>query len=230
VTRLVEARSLTKTYASRAQSGSPVEALRGVDLELDRGDYLAVMGASGSGKSTLMHILGCLDRPTSGSYKLQGREVAELSDRELARVRNDRIGFVFQTFNLVPELDVLENAALPFLYGALARNDALARASHAIERVGLAGRRTHRPAELSGGEMQRVAIARALAIEPALILADEPTGNLDSATGREILELFDTLHADGATVVIVTHDAVVAERAQRVQTMRDGAFVEEAVA
>jgi len=224
---IITARGLTKRYVMGAAT---VDALAGVDFDVARGDYKAIMGKSGSGKSTLLHLLGCLDRPTNGSYELAGVDVASLSDRELSRLRNERIGFVFQTFNLVAELSVLENVTMPFLYGDVTQRDARDRAEQAIERVGLAARSSHRPAELSGGEMQRVAVARALAIEPLLILADEPTGNLDSKTGQEILALFDALHAEGTTLVVVTHDASVAARAQETLVMRDGRFVTEGAA
>jgi putative ABC transport system ATP-binding protein len=216
---LIDVRGLAKDYP---MGHGTVEALRAVDLSVERGEYLAVMGASGSGKSTLLHLLGCLDRPSGGRYLLDGREVAALPDRQLARLRNEHIGFVFQTFNLVPELDIRENVAMPFLYGSLAAREASARASRAIGRVGLAHRERHRPAELSGGEMQRVAIARALAIDPLLILADEPTGNLDRGTSGEILDLFTELNAEGATVIVVTHDVDVAARAGFMVTMTDG--------
>lgn len=221
---LLEARALVKSYAMGAET---VQALAGVDLDVERGDYVAVMGASGSGKSTLLHVLGCLDRPTQGRYRLDGDDVSQLSDRELSRVRNGRIGFVFQTFNLVDELDVQENVELPFLYGDVPLRESRASAERAIERVGLAHRRRHRPAELSGGEMQRVAVARALAIDPLVVLADEPTGNLDSGTGAEILALFDELHAEGCTLVVVTHDDEVAAHARETLRMADGRFVGE---
>ncbi len=210
---------LSKSYS---KGGGVVHALRGLDLELERGEHLAISGASGSGKSTLLHILACLDRPTSGSYWLDDHDVAQYSDRERSGLRATRIAIVFQTFNLVPELDVRENVELPFRYGELSRTEGRERAQRAIERVGLAERREHRPAELSGGEMQRVAIARALAIDPLLILADEPTGNLDSRTGGEILALFERLHDDGASMIVVTHDPAVAARAERHLVMVDG--------
>jgi putative ABC transport system ATP-binding protein len=183
------------------------------------------MGPSGSGKSTLLYILGCLDRPTSGTYLLEGRDVSQASDKELSRLRANQIGFVFQTFNLLPHLSLVENVALPFLYSALDDQTAKERVMSAIQRVGLADRLTHRPTELSGGEMQRVAIARALAIEPNLILADEPTGNLDSKTSLEILALFQRLNESGSTIVMVTHDREVASYAQRVLLLKDGKFI-----
>ena len=184
------------------------------------------MGPSGSGKSTLLHILGCLERPCSGLYLLDGRDISNASDRELSNIRANHIGFVFQTLNLLPQLNLFENVELPFLYSSLDALKVKERVIRAVKQVGLIDRLNHRPAELSGGEMQRMAIARALAIEPALILADEPTGNLDSGTSSEILELFQSLHNDGATILMVTHDGEVASHAQRVMTLRDGKFIE----
>jgi putative ABC transport system ATP-binding protein len=198
-----------------------VYALRGVDLHVAAGEFVALMGASGSGKSTLMHLLGCLDTPTEGRYCLEGQDVSTFSNGARSRVRNARIGFVFQSFNLLPRLNALENVILPLLYQGRARSTRQ-RASEALEQVGLAGRAGHRPTELSGGERQRVAIARALVTDPAIILADEPTGNLDSATGQEVLGLLAELHAEGRTLLVVTHDAGVAARAQRTLHMLDG--------
>ena len=199
-----------------------VKALDGVSLTIDEGEIVAIMGPSGSGKSTLMNILGCLDRPTSGSYSLRGTNVATLDDDRLAEVRNKEIGFVFQTFNLLPRLTAVENVALPLSYASIAKPVRLARAHAKLELVGLTDRSAHRPNELSGGQRQRVAIARALINEPAMILADEPTGNLDSKTAREILGLLQELNDKGHTVVMVTHDAEVAANAKRTIHVRDG--------
>jgi putative ABC transport system ATP-binding protein len=215
---VIEAQDLTKVYRMGA---TEVHALRGASLRVAEGEFLALMGASGSGKSTLMHLLGCLDTPTAGRYRLEGQDVSTLSNEARSHVRNTRVGFVFQSFNLLPRLDALENVALPLFYRSRARNTQR-RAAEALERVGLADRATHRPLELSGGERQRVAIARALVTDPAIILADEPTGNLDSATGDEVLGLLAGLHAEGRTILVVTHDAGVAARAQRILHMRDG--------
>ncbi len=204
-----------------------VEALAGVDLTIDSGDYLAVMGASGSGKSTLMNIVGCLDRPTTGVYRLEGREVSTMDDEELSRVRREKIGFVFQAFNLISELTAIENVEIPLFYQGVGRADRHRRAMVSIEQVGLAERATHRPRELSGGEQQRVAIARALVNEPAMIMADEPTGNLDSKTGATILEILLTLHSEGMTIIVVTHDERIADQCQRLIRLRDGRIEEE---
>src|SRR5216110_2504425 len=210
---LIEARGLAKTYRLGQVD---VQALRGVDADVAAGEFIAITGPSGSGKSTLMHILGCLDSPTSGSYRLDGEDVASLSGKRLAHVRNRKVGFVFQTFNLMPRLTVEENVALPLKYrGGVPRG----------ERRGLSHRVGHRPDELSGGERQRVAIARALVGEPAILMADEPTGNLDSKSGGEVLATFAELHAAGHTIVLVTHDPGVAARAQRVIHMSDGRVV-----
>jgi len=218
---LIETQGLARVYHVGA---TEVHALRGVDLRVTGGEFVALMGASGSGKSTLMHLLGCLDTPTDGVYRLEGRDVSTLSGVERAQVRNARVGFVFQSFNLLPRLNALENVALPLQYRGHVHNTGQY-AAQALERVGLAGRAQHRPAELSGGESQRVAIARALVTDPAIILADEPTGNLDSATGAEIMSLLTGLHTEGRTILIVTHDAHVAARAQRTLFMRDGQIV-----
>ena len=201
-----------------------VRALRGVDMHVAGGEFLALMGASGSGKSTLLHLLGCLDTPTAGTYQLEGQDVGTLSADQRARLRSRRIGLIFQTFNLLPRLSALENVALPLLYQGIVR-DVNEKALEALERVGLAGRMHHRPTELSGGEQQRVAIARALVTDPALILADEPTGNLDSVTGQEIMGLLAELSADGRTIIMVTHDADVAGHAGRTLHMHDGAIL-----
>jgi putative ABC transport system ATP-binding protein len=216
---VIEARGLARDYAL---TGEVVRALRGVDLRIGRNEYVAIMGPSGSGKSTLMNLLGCLDTPTAGEYWLNGTPVAHLSDDGLARIRNREIGFVFQTFNLLPRATALRNVELPLLYAAMPAAERRARAVEALARVGLADRMKHRPNELSGGQRQRVAVARALVTRPALLLADEPTGNLDSATGLEVLALFDELHAQGQTIVVVTHEPDVAARAMRRVTIRDG--------
>ncbi len=220
---LIEARDLAKTYRLGQVD---VQALRGVDADVAAGEYIAITGPSGSGKSTLMHILGCLDSPTAGSYRLDGEDVSALSGKRLAQVRNRKVGFVFQTFNLMPRLTVEENVALPLKYrGGVTRGERRARALKLLERLGLSPRVGHRPDELSGGERQRVAIARALVGEPAILMADEPTGNLDSQAGSEVLKTFAELHAAGHTIVLVTHDPGVAARAQRVIHMSDGRVV-----
>ncbi len=199
-----------------------VDALRGVSLRIEVGEYVAIMGPSGSGKSTLMHIIGCLDVPTSGRYLLAGEDVGEMDEAELAEVRNRRVGFVFQQFNLLPSLAAWRNVELPLTYAGVPRDQRRERAVRALTRVGLAERVEHRPGELSGGQQQRVAVARALVSEPALILADEPTGNLDSRATEDALQMFAELHAQGRTIVLITHEAEVAERARRVVRIRDG--------
>ena len=211
--------NLVKTYVMGA---AEVHALRGVSLRIGRNEYVAIMGPSGSGKSTLMNMIGCLDTPTSGSYLLEGRSVREMSDRQLAQVRNQRIGFVFQTFNLLPRATVLANVELPLVYGGVGKAERRKRAAEAIAMVGLSDRIHHQPNELSGGQRQRVAMARALVGNPSIILADEPTGNLDSATGEEIMSVIDELHARGQTVIVVTHEDHVAAHARRVIQLRDG--------
>ena len=204
-----------------------VEALRGIDLQIAANEYVAVVGPSGSGNSTLMNILGCLDTPTSGEYVLSGETVGTLDRNQLAEIRNKRIGFVFQNFNLLPYASALENVELPLLFGGVGTRERHERAAAMLERVGLQDRMEHKPTELSGGQMQRVAIARALVNDPAIVLADEPTGNLDSASGQAIVTLFRELHAAGQTIVLITHDSGVAKLASRVVRMQDGEIVED---
>lgn len=199
-----------------------VRALRGIDLTVERNEYVAIMGPSGSGKSTLMNLIGCLDTPTAGEYWLNGTAVARLGEDELAHIRNKEIGFVFQTFNLLPRATALHNVELPLIYAGIGRRERRERAEEMLVRVGLEDRMDHRPNELSGGQRQRVAVARALVNGPAILLADEPTGNLDSRTSYEIMALFDELHAEGQTIILVTHEQDIAEHAQRVLTLRDG--------
>ena len=220
---LIEARGLAKTYRLGRVD---VNALRGVDIDVGRGEFIAIVGPSGSGKSTLMHLLGCLDTATAGSYMLDGEQVSTLAGRRLAQVRNRKVGFVFQTFNLMPRLSIEENVALPLKYrGGIARGERRRKAIAGLEALGLGHRIGHKPDELSGGERQRVAIARALIGEPAILMADEPTGNLDSKAGAEVLRTFESLHAAGHTVILVTHDSKVADRAQRIIQMADGQVV-----
>lgn len=197
-------------------------ALKGVSITIRKNEYVAIMGPSGSGKSTLMNIIGCLDTPTSGIYELNGQNVSEMDDNELASVRNKEIGFVFQTFNLLPRSNALHNVELPLIYAGLSKHERIRLAEEALESVGLQDRMFHKPNELSGGQRQRVAIARALVNKPSIILADEPTGNLDSKTGDEIMELFDTLHSKGNTIIVVTHEDFIAEHAERIIRLRDG--------
>ncbi|MCP4939757.1 MAG: ABC transporter ATP-binding protein [Phycisphaeraceae bacterium] len=212
---------LTKHYY-KPDGSILVEALRGIDLVIPSGEYCAIMGASGSGKSTLMNLLGCLDRPSSGRYLLDGIDVSDLDDTALSRVRGRRIGFVFQAFNLVSELTIVENVEVPLFYQGVPRAERRARAVERLSLVGLEDRLGHRPSELSGGQQQRVAIARSLVTDPAIIMADEPTGNLDTATGDAILNIFRQLHTDGMTIIMVTHDPKIADHCQRVVTLEDG--------
>ncbi len=199
-----------------------VRALNGIDLSIREGEFVAIMGPSGSGKSTLMHIIGCLDSPTGGQYQLDGTLVSELEKNELAAIRNGKIGFVFQSFNLLPHLNILKNVELPLMYAGLGQKQRTAKAKQILDNVGLSDRLRHKPSELSGGQRQRVAIARAIVNDPAILLADEPTGNLDSQAGGDILEIFSRLHRDGNTVIIVTHDKAVAQRADRIIRIMDG--------
>jgi len=221
---LIEARNLTKVYVL---GGQTVHALRGVSLDIEAGEFVAIMGASGSGKSTLMNILGCLDRPTSGEYRLAGEPVQDMNADALASIRNRRIGFVFQQFNLLPRTSAQENVELPMVYAGIAAAPRRARALQALQQVGLGERTQHTPAELSGGQQQRVAIARALVNQPVMVLADEPTGALDSQTSEDIMRLLSQLNAQGITVVLVTHEADVAAWARRRIVFRDGAIVED---
>jgi putative ABC transport system ATP-binding protein len=216
---LIETRDLWKTYD---MGGEQIHALRGVSLHIERGEYVAIMGPSGSGKSTLMNLIGCLDTPSRGSYLLNGKQVGAMNDDELAAIRNKEIGFVFQTFNLLPRATALHNVELPLVYAGVPARDRQARARAALDRVELGDRVAHRPNELSGGQRQRVAIARALVNDPSILLADEPTGNLDSKTGQEIMGVFDRLHAAGNTLILVTHEADVAAFARRIVQLRDG--------
>jgi len=216
---LIEIKELTKDY----QLGTVVvPALRGIDLLVKKNEYLAIMGPSGSGKSTLMNVIGCLDTPTDGNYVLDGSDVSNLSDDDLAKIRNQKIGFVFQTFNLLPRADALHNVELPLIYRGISSGERKRAAKEALDKVGLADRMHHRPNELSGGQRQRVAIARALVNNPSIILADEPTGNLDTKTGEEIMEIVEGLHEQGNTIILVTHEQYIAEHAERVVRLRDG--------
>ncbi len=219
---IIELHDVHKVYDMGAEK---VRALNGLDLVIDRGEYVAIMGPSGSGKSTLMNLLGCLDTPTSGSYILNGTAVEHLNDQDLAAIRNKEIGFVFQTFNLLARTDALQNVELPLIYAGVSKKDRRQRAERALSRVGLSDRSHHLPNELSGGQRQRVAIARALVNEPSILLADEPTGNLDTATSSEIMLLFDELHRQGNTVILVTHEADIAAHARRRIVLRDGQVV-----
>ena len=222
---VIQIRDLTRAYPMGAET---VHALRGVTLDIRRNEYVAIIGPSGSGKSTLMNLIGCLDTPTSGEYWLNGQEVSRMGDDALARVRNREIGFVFQTFNLLPRASALQNVELPLVYGSVPARERRRRAEAALERVGLGDRMDHRPNELSGGQRQRVAIARALVNRPAILLADEPTGNLDSSTSEEIMRVFSALHGQGQTVIMVTHEAEIAAHAARGVVLRDGRVASDA--
>jgi putative ABC transport system ATP-binding protein len=204
-----------------------IDALRAVDLDVFRNDYLAIMGQSGSGKSTLMNIIGCLDRPTAGEYWLNGERVSTMGERQLAHIRNREIGFIFQTFNLLPRMTALANVEVPLIYSGKKKKERIEMATAALERVGLADRMTHRPSQMSGGQRQRVAIARALVTNPSIVLADEPTGNLDSTTGEDIMRLFDRLHGEGNTLIVVTHEQHIADHADRVVRLSDGDVVSD---
>ncbi len=216
-------RGVSKAYG---EGDACVEVLHGLDLEVAPGEFVAIMGPSGSGKSTLLNILGCLDRPTAGEYLLDGEDVAGFTDDQLSLIRNERVGFIFQSYNLIAQLTVLENVKVPLLYRARGRGGGWQRAQELLKTVGLSHRLTHRPAQLSGGECQRVAIARALVNDPILVLADEPTGNLDSKTGTEVLELLEGLHRQGRTIILITHDAAIAARASRIVRLQDGVLRE----
>lgn len=221
---LIETRDLWKSYTMGSEE---IHALSGVTLSIERGEYVAIMGPSGSGKSTLMNLIGCLDTPTQGSYLLNNKQVGQMNDDELARIRNEEIGFVFQTFNLLPRATALHNVELPLVYAGVPSADRLVRARGALEKVELADRMGHRPNQLSGGQRQRVAVARALVNNPSILLADEPTGNLDTKTGVEIMALFARLHQAGNTIVLVTHEADIAAHAYRVLHIRDGKLVDD---
>jgi len=221
---LIETRDLWKTYV---MGDEEIHALKGVSISIERGEYVAIMGPSGSGKSTLMNLIGCLDTPSKGTYLLNEKEVSLMNDNELARIRNEEIGFVFQTFNLLPRATALHNVELPLVYAGMGKAERIAQAKNAIERVELTQRMNHKPNELSGGQRQRVAIARALVNNPSILLADEPTGNLDSKTGVEIMGLFARLHQGGNTIILVTHEADIAAYARRNVVMRDGLILKD---
>ena len=223
--KLITLRDVYKIYGEGLES--EVRALDGVSLDIERGEFVAVVGQSGSGKSTMMNVLGCLDVPTRGDYFLDGTDVQELTDKELSRIRNKQIGFIFQQYNLIPSLTVLENVELPLIYQGVGADDRYDMAMAALERVGLAGRIKHKPAEMSGGQQQRVAIARAIATKPPIVMADEPTGALDSRTGQEVLKFLQQLNQEGSTVILITHDNGIAATARRVVRLQDGKIVED---
>lgn len=216
---VIKIRNITRDFPL---GNEVVKVLKGIDLDIERGEYVALMGPSGSGKSTLMNLLGCLDTPTSGSYELNGKDVSNMTDDELAEIRNKEIGFVFQTFNLLPRTTALENVALPMVYAGASKSERTERAKEVLTNVGLADRMDHKPNQLSGGQRQRVAVGRALVNKPSIILADEPTGNLDSKTSEEIMNLFNEIHKAGNTVILVTHEEDIAENAHRIIRLRDG--------
>ena len=218
-TPIIDIKAITRDFQLGSET---VNVLKGIDLQINKGEYVALMGPSGSGKSTLMNILGCLDTPTSGSYILNGKQVSEMPDNELAEIRNKEIGFVFQTFNLMPRTTALDNVALPMVYAGYSKSERNERATEVLSQVGLADRMDHKPNQLSGGQRQRVAVGRALVNKPSIILADEPTGNLDSKTSVEIMKLFGEIHANGNTVILVTHEEDIADHAHRIIRLRDG--------